>query len=385
MDEKEIKKPVIQLYKITVDIRSNEGPKLNIDSIQIEHLGEFLENKEGVPYKHNVPKLDKKQLTNAKIYRFPKLTLPRDKMEIIHKKYGSRVIRDKTKADLAVVSDLYFESLTEINWSYVKFTSREDLKNTLLNEKFVEEEEINRLNDLLSSLDGNDKSYFSMNHQYYYNSLPGGLHTFLQTVNDYNSDGYNRRCTYVPVSNKIEYSWLSNNQELLCWDKELNSAATEDSVTITEETYFSIGKIVASSDMENVAIGMEMMANCNTDESFTYLALLFFNNNENMRDCKHWNYVNFKSLKTKFNHYIDNKNPVYTWPYDKLIQNLVKDNALTEFAVQTITKDMFDTVLKRTFGSTGDSVFNIDPSILILKEEYLKKICEEDLSSELIF
>ena len=47
-----------------------------------------------------VPEFDILKIQDSKIYRFPKLALPRDKVSVITEKYNSRVIRDKDQCYL---------------------------------------------------------------------------------------------------------------------------------------------------------------------------------------------------------------------------------------------------------------------------------------------
>jgi len=385
MDIEKVEKSVKQFYKIIIKSQPGVHLKTNLldlDSFNFEHMGRYVEGKGrsiNISEVFNMPKFDKTNLSNAKIYRFPKLTLPRDKMETIHKKYGSRVIRDKDKADLAVISEKYLESLIQYNWSNVTYNSVEGLRNIILNKNFLSTVEYNRIDKLLLDFESQEDEYcFNISYQYYYgNNVNQPLRNFMDSLTKSNNS-YGS-CGYIPFANESTFSWLIDNQKLLCWDHELSKTSTEDSVTLTEETYNSVNNMVKSKDLENVTMGMEMMANCNSDKSFTYLALLFFHHFENMKICKNWNYVNFKSLKERFSNYISGSNINYTWPYDRFIKNLIKDDALTEFAVQVITKNMFDTVLQRSFGGAGESVFNIDPSLLVLKEQYSKKIRKEDL------
>ena len=379
--EKE-EEPVKQYYTINIVSNNHTQGRLDYESINFLHMGRYIQSvgsKYSIPKEIlNMSKLDTANLSNAKIYRFPKLSLPRDKMETIHKKYGSKVIRDKNKADLAVISEKYFESFFQFNWNNPNYNSIEELKTAILDKNFLQENEYNRIDEFLSNLEG--ECCFYVKHQYYYQNATGNaqLNNFIQKLTS-SSTNNNGSSGYVPFQKDSDYSWLVENHKLLCWDYELSQTSTEDSVILTEETYNNMTNMINSDDLENVSMGMEMMANCNIDKSFTYLALLFFFKFEDMKRAKNWNHVNFKSLKERFNNYMTSSNLIYSYPYDRLIQNLVKDDALTEFAVQTITKKMFNTVLGRVFGSRGESVFDIDPSILVLKEKYLKKICKENL------
>ena len=184
---------------------------------------------------------------------------------------------------------------------------------------------------------------------------------------------------YIPDAHCESYQWLYDNQDKLCRDGELGDIATEDSVTLTEETYQSISTMIQSTDEENKVMGLEMMANCNADTSHSFLALLFFFNSETMKYCKNWNYVNFKSLRSRFDRYIMGCNWGNAWPYDEVVKKLVEDNSLTEFAVQVIAKEMFVSVLERTFGvKESEGVFAIDPTVLVLKPEYKDKVIKKE-------
>ena len=88
----------------------------------------------------------------------------------------------------------------------------------------------------------------------------------------------------------------------------------------------------------------------------------------------------FKSLRTKFQKYVmTNSHWGNAWPYDQLTKKLIEDEALTEFAVQVVATELYKNVLDKTFGAGAGSVFKIDPSVLVLKDEYKKKLKTTDL------
>ena len=60
-----------------------------------------------------LPKIKKETFTlqDKKIYRFPKLDLPRQKVDLLKEKFNCKVIRDPNKADVHVVSSKFFSNL----------------------------------------------------------------------------------------------------------------------------------------------------------------------------------------------------------------------------------------------------------------------------------
>ena len=71
---------------------------------------------------HNIVKLDIAsepdmiEIQNAKLYRYPKLSLPRVKVETLKEKYDVKVVRDSTKADYSIVSNKMIEDLLTVSW-----------------------------------------------------------------------------------------------------------------------------------------------------------------------------------------------------------------------------------------------------------------------------
>ena len=118
------------------------------------------------PDSFEIKPIDKSILQGAKIYRFPKLALPRDKMELVNKKYNSRIIRDKEKADLAVISDNFLQSLLCHSWNRISYASKAELEDNLLNDKFLSAGEMARIQQIL--LNVGDDAVFSTRRHYYY-------------------------------------------------------------------------------------------------------------------------------------------------------------------------------------------------------------------------
>ena len=64
-----------------------------------------------------VTNVENLSLQDKKIYRFPKITLPRQKVDLLKEKYNCKVIRDPSKADVAVVSYKLFNTIFDREWN----------------------------------------------------------------------------------------------------------------------------------------------------------------------------------------------------------------------------------------------------------------------------
>ncbi|MBE18162.1 MAG: hypothetical protein CMH79_05320 [Nitrospinae bacterium] len=317
------------------------------------------------------------KITGKSLYRYPKLSLPREKLNVVNEKYDSKVIRDYDSADYLIVSEKYFTSSVDNSWNSVGFNSSHELLIKLEKGKeFFDPDYYNEVVDFVSQ-DVNrvyiiNSGYYYGNNSNQYSDHENRVADWLKSFNDLKSgDGYTH---FIKPAEEKRYMYLCKNMHRVILDNDLTSLATEDSVPLDRNSYIQITKMLKSDDEDNRAVALEIMANCQTDESHTYLALLFAFQHEYMRYHKNWNHVNFKALRQKFDEYIRSSEWTRGYSYDYLVKTLSRNNALTEYAMRIIAKSMFEQVLSSTFGITGNSVFEIDESVLTLREEWLSKV-----------
>jgi hypothetical protein len=134
-------------------------------------------------------------------------------------------------------------------------------------------------------------------------------------------------------------------------------------------------------DKENMNLALSIIANCNIQKSHTYIALLFSFLSDSMKDSSVWNTVNFKSVRKKFDKYIQMSGWNWCHVYNHLIDYLIKDGALTEYAWKEVAQKMYDDVLSSQMGIDGKNHFSISPESIQLKPELKEKIVptQEDL------
>jgi len=329
----------------------------------------------------NVGSFDTARLKDAKMYRFPHLTLPREKLNIIHEKYGSRTVRDKDKSDLSIVSHSYFDKITESRWRLPQFLSKQSFYvfyQECIDQNVMDHDALKVVKELYDHLD--DDSVVSLDGCYYWGHDNKPAAKWFRKWTDTNKEsGY----TYFIKKDAIDdFLWMIKNSDELVFDEELIKESTADSVVLSIAEYERLNTMVQSSDQENSSLALEIMANCNVVKSKTFLTLIFYYHTEKLKYITGWNHINVKSLRKTMSSYTNATHFSYAGAHDSLIRQMVEDDILTDYAVKVISKEMFLQVLEKTYGLQAKGVFKIDPSILVLKEEYKSKIKHANLIGE---
>jgi hypothetical protein len=316
--------------------------------------------------------------TISTLYRHPNIVLSRDKLSCLKDKYNIKIIRDKSKADLEIVSEKTFTSYVS-NLYGVSLSSVSSLKILFNKYKHLFNEQIRE--DLWKIFDDpilqDTCIAFNLHNSYYYDDHIEGTQVAdlendlkkLETIH----------LNFVEEDNIEAFQYLLDNEDKRVLDTYVNEAASEDSIIINSEIYEKISQMLKSVNNEDVIMGMTMMANCNVGKSKTYLGLLFFHHMENLKHIKTWNQVGFKTLRKEFDKYmIGAWNAGHTSRYTQLIEKLAEDDALTIDAVESILDLVFVNVLEGSGGFGKDCAFQIDRPNVKLTEEYQKKIISEN-------
>lgn len=142
---------------------------------------------------------------------------------------------------------------------------------------------------------------------------------------------YSDRMDYMPVKegleNKLEF--LINNLDKIYNQESLIKLVNSSSEKIDDDMYKMIQELFESPDKANHEMAMELIANCNYEESINNLYKLFYKYAYQMSCCKNKNHVNFKSLlkylRLTFNSRLD---------FDNTLRNISKLRQLTKTDVQ---------------------------------------------------
>ena len=400
-------KDLKQLWLIAIDPNNlekiNNNLTLQNGSVRVKQLGHYIEsgdNNGRYANKMNteeikkimdcIPTITSNDLKNATaLYRFPRLSLSRDKVKILQEKFDLKLKRDFNQADYGIVSEKYFDGLfctkwlsegdpaDVISWAQVyKDVFEDDLYDEIVNE----------LNKIPSDAHVVIESeWFSS----YYHDTAANISRFEKMTEGLKNISKSSRYHYY-IESLDQWNDIQDNMSKLVWDTNINDLATEDSEVLTEEMYNQLKTMLGwsktdegcgytgSRDKENMNLALAMIANCNIKESHTYLALLFAFLSDSMKDASIWNSVNFKSVRKKFQKYIDYSGWNWCHVYNHLLESLIKDDALTELAWKEISQKMYNDVLSSQYGVDGKNNFSISPESIQLKPELRAKMKIEE-------
>jgi len=365
-----------KLYNIRYDFYSQSTTSIVESMFKINCLGYFIQ-KGNYNYEHDfsnqITSLDVStlDLTNKSLYRYPDLTLPRNKVELLKEKYNVKIVRDLSQADYAVVSNQYLHKLikydTGYNLSVVKF------KEYLVSHS--SDYGLNAHNELTAfanSLNENDIVSFSIARNYSSTERTGqNLSNFIQNNR---LDGY--AAYYIEDTKSYDEIINANN---IVFDSGLISICSEDLHILTEEDFYSLDAMLNNTDQTNITMGLEILSNCNFEKSLDIAAMLYYFNYDNLKNGKNWNNINVKTLKKRFAAFsvsAYNHNGSY---YERCLTNLIAENYLTEFAFKTIAAKSFNNVIVKVMNlNQKDSVFKIDVEEIQLNDKYKNSIKKND-------
>lgn len=306
------------------------------------------------------------------LYRFPNISLSRDKLTIYSEKSNFKVTRNKDLADIAVVSTKFFDKAIERSWSIPLS------KSTMIRffDDIITYDKSDKILNLYNSILNEDDDTMYLYSSYYVSTDNTKFKKSCDIISDQKARLARKYVCYY--KHYDEYNWLVKNSNKLMMDTEVNKLCTADSVTLYKDDFERLEELLKSSDKDNVNVGLTLMANCNVNESKTFLSLLFAFYSENMKSTKVWNQVNFKYLRKVFEEYINIQPGNWGHAYDMLIKKLVKDDILTLYASRYVANKMFIGVLQNNFGvGNKDGVFKISEESLQLRPEIAEKLVNE--------
>ena len=388
-----------------IDIDPNKMDKVNntlimqSDSVKVKQLGHFIESAENSGRYRNranntkikeimsgIGTITSDDLKNAdSLFRFPRLSLSRDKVKILQEKFDLKLKRDFHQADYGIVSEKYFDGLFVTRW-----LAQADPADVLAwaqtyqdcFEEDLFDEIVNNLNKIPTDAHVVFESeWFS---SYYYDGI-SNIDRYSNMSEKARNICRNTQYHYY-IESLDQWNDIQANLSKLVWDSNINDLATEDSEVLTEEMYIQLKTMLGwektesgcgwqgNRDKENMNLALSIIANCNIQKSHTYIALLFSFLSDSMKDSSVWNTVNFKSVRKKFDKYIQLGGWNWCHSYNYLIEYLIKDDVLTEYAWKEVAQKMYDDVLSSQMGVDSKNHFSISPDSIQLKPELKEKV-----------
>ena len=359
-------KKIVKLVNVRIFSEFNNNAEFNKIQVEPDIQFGFVNDLGGSWSRYHISdlfKTVKPDVQDKSFYRYAKLTLPRDKFSIIKEKYNSTITRKKDTADYKIISDKLVSSTYEGTWNkyksydnFVKFYKKVN--------SFFDEDVKHVIESLIEK--GNHTYVYNISGfsgYYNYTNFSTKEEIAIKFIKDHIKHEDDKSHFCIKELELFKELYMSNN---LVLDEDVLDFATEDSVILDEEAFKNLESMCTSQDEANLAIALEMMANCNIKKSYDIIAYMFWFYTDNIRYAKNWQSVNVKSLKKVFSKYERSPDHRRSHGYKMLIRNLLKDSACTEFIKDKIKTKYFNMVIKHWITEQGP--FNVSIESLVFKD-----------------
>lgn len=374
-------------YKLEITVSAQESTwsngkeRLGIGCFSLKEDGYYFgRSKSYIPNEEEINLLniitsDKTiDLQDKKVYRYPNLELPRQKVDLLKTKFNVKIIRDAELADIHIVSDKLILNLITNDWNKaVTYPQMFEVFNTLKQNDELTESGLEKCKEFLSIIEKDAYIRIQVLKDYRYVSSVGD--TIINKLSSFDYTG--SRDMIIRDENLIIYNQLRAATALIVKDVEINKIISGDLAVINEEQFDQVSKMIQSADKDNRTLAVEMLANCNVEESLDIVSFLFFWYYDWFKDTNNWNNINVKTLRKRLEKFSGSKDNNRQWAYDHYIQLLQAENKLTDFIVKKTIKKMYDSVIKNTFGCKNN-VFSIDLESIYLVDKFNNSIIKKE-------
>lgn len=349
-------------------ITSTNNWELNIHDIENSNINELKPGKNPL-------------LNDKKIYRYPKLNLPRQKFDLVKEKFNCKIVRDKTNADIHVISTKFLNSIFDFKWHGTNdvvsprellFAFKEMKEAGMLSVNLI-----SKINLAFADLEPDSLIIVNSRYNYTYSTLEKDIsekiYLIIQKFTN-NKTNHNRIITITP-ENAVLYNDLVNTNAEIIYDVDLSAIIDEDLAVIPNTDLEQTISMVCSNDKDNRSLALEMLANCNVEKSFDVLSYVYFWNYEWLKDTNNWNTVNVKTLKDRMKDYAGGHDYQNIHSFNKYIKLLSRDGKLSKFAADQTRKDVLEKCLGFMIGPNSET-FKVDLDNIYYSDKYKNSIYE---------
>ena len=312
-------------------------------------------------------------INGKSIYRFPNLSLPRQKVDLLKEKENIKVVRDPNKADIHVISYKFLRDIFTFRWeSAVPFVDFFNIIKLGVEEGLFSQECIDDLKLMINNADKD--SYVSLNKTYYHNGhIKQWDDKFNDIIDKYKND-YSKVIVIEEKNKKAYEDFISSSSEIV-YDTDILDIIDSELAVLEDNQYDNIMAMITSSDIDNRTLGVEMLANCNIEKSFNIVSDLYWWYYDFIKDTNNWNSVNVKSLRNRMKSYEGGHNTANIYSFNAYLNQLAKDGKLTRFAVDKTREKLYKTLISTICGNTSQ-VFKVDLENLYIADELENMINE---------
>ena len=384
----------IKTYQISIDYKSlDENYKLSQSSIKCKELeGNWLCGSPGksytlreedyiklgiispIFYDESIISNNKTVLLNKNIYRYPKLDLPRQKVDLLKEKYNCKVIRDLDKADIHIVSLKFINSLISSRWGGSwPFSEAFKLFKFMKESNICSQLCLENIQILINKMphDSRIKFNFHYNYNSYQqngNKLSQNASTAVSSFIDSMEFKQPNQDYFVLDENLPIFNNIIKNNAITTSDASICNIIDSDLVVIKDDEYDSISEMIKSDNVENRSLVLEMLSNCNLNKSFNVVSSLYYWNWSKLKESSNWNTINVKTFKKRMQDYAGDHPTYNVYSFNNYIKLLKADNKVTQFAIDKTKSLFYKTILNKTLGDESE-VFKIKLNEIEITDE----------------
>ena len=317
------------------------------------------------------------------LFRYPKLDLPRQKVDLLKEKYNCKVIRDSSKADIHIISLKFLESLITQEWqSSITFNDTFKILKFIKESGFLSQSGLEKVKSMIATIPRDAMVSFNLKyipHSGYNNTwikmdaIRGKILDFIEK-NKFRTASRDFVLEYANISS---YNTLLQTKAQIVIDTEVCDIIDKDLAVLDVCEYDTIQSMIKSNDIENRSLALEMISNCNINKSFDVVSSLYYWNWDWLKSTNNWNTVNVKAFRKRMKSYEGGRCTTSIHSFNNYIQKLIADNKLTQYAVDETRKKLHSTLLDSLIGK-GSNVFKVDLDSLQLSENLNNKILIND-------
>jgi len=365
-----------KIYKIALsaDPENVSNGKFTSTAFTVTELGNFVGESTGWSINKSfireylLPETGHKiDLQDKKIYRYPKLTLPTQKVDLLKEKYNLKVTRKINDADYRVVSTKFLESQFDMSWD----TSHEfpivfKFFKHLVDKQYLSESGYTRVKEIVEGLPKDCRIIIKK--PWHYNTQ-----TRLQLTEFIFPDDKGR-LVYIKKEMVAEIDSIIEHTDKIIFDTDVSDIIDQDLAIINDDQFKNIKEMLTSADVGTRSLAVEMLANCNISKSYNVVSYLYYWYYEWFKDSSNWQSVNIKTFRKRMKKY-EGGISEGIFSYNRYIQFLIEDGKLTTFVLNKTRERLYNNILGSIIGDSSD-VFKMPIDCLNIKEEMQQHIDE---------
>lgn len=285
----------------------------SIDSVEYEdNIIKSIDTSEiyFVTSKENVAKYELKK--DDVLFITKGCTIPRFKMKDFCETNKVKLTRDSSKATAIFVNpEKFLAEYVDRGWTY--YLSKAKLLN-----HFSKKILPNTIVGLLDNISKSDADKISFNYW-----------QMKKLDEDFNNPKLNYISCTMNIANEEQKTTLETILTKPVYSQDnILKIINGNAVVMTTEMYHEASKLFESRDNSNLKVAMEIISNCDYQQSAVYILLLFKNYGSKMWDSESRNHVNFKSLCNYFE--LNGRYSITRLDIDNIVTMLKKKEILTQ-------------------------------------------------------